>query len=324
MRMGVFAGRIGIIGAGALGCFYGARLARAGANVHFLMRSDYEVVRAQGLMVYSRDGDFLIEPPVFPDAETMGPCDLVIVGLKTTDNGHLARLLAPTVHKHTIVLTLQNGLGNEETIAAAIAKNLGISPGAAASQVVGGVAFLCSHRPERGVVCHTDHGWVRMAELDGPSRQRTHDIAELFRTAGIDCQVFESLKLIRWEKLVWNIPFNGMGVAAGHAHTAAILADDMLLATARGLMQEVVDAAAGDGVALAPDIVERMINNTRTMGDYRSSMQIDFEAGRPLEVEAILGEPVRRALAANVSVPRMQMLYGAVRRLDALKRLIQV
>jgi 2-dehydropantoate 2-reductase len=309
-----FKGRIGIVGSGALGAFYGSRLFRAGHDVHFLMRRDYEEVRANGLRVRSIDGDFHIRPPVWRDAGQMGVCDLVIVGMKTTDTASLPALLAATTDSASLVLTLQNGLGNEDAIAAMLGGE------EAARRVLGGAAFLCSTRPAPGIVEHTDHGFIRIAEFRGPALPRTQAVAELFRSAGISCECLDSLLGVRWAKLVWNIPFNGLGVAAEHADAAAVLADDTLRGVARRLMEEVIAAAVADGVALPPDLAADMMQKTTTMGAYRSSMQIDFESGRPLEVEAILGEPLRRARRAGIEVPTMELLYGIVRRRDRLAR----
>ncbi len=310
--MMAYQGKIGMLGAGALGGFYGARLFQAGHDVHFLMRRDYEMVRANGLRVYSPQGDFLIQPPVHPTPEAIGRCDLLIVGLKSTDNDSLMHLLAATAGEQTLVLTLQNGLGNEERIVRTLTE---LGQADAAERVLGGVAFLCSDRPEPGVVRHTAHGWIRLAEFGEPVRERTRTIAKLFAGSGIDCKVHDSLRQIRWEKLVWNIPFNGMGVAGHHADTAAILADPELQEIARGLMSEVLAAARGDGVVIEATFPEQMIHATLCMEAYRSSMQLDYEQGRPLEVEAILGEPLRRARQAGIETPRLQMLYGIVSRM---------
>ena len=326
-----FRGRIGIVGAGAMGGFYAAKLFRAGHDVHFLMRRDYDVVRQRGLRVFSHMGDFEIKPPVYPTPEALGPCDLVIVGLKTTDNASLPTLLAPLIKPDTLVLTLQNGLGNEDELARVLGEieRRGHSSGSSippppapepGHRILGGVAFICSYRDEPGVIRHTDHGWIRLAEFSGPARDRTHSIADLFRSAGIDIEVFDSLARIRWAKLVWNVPFNGLGVAGGHATSRMILEDEALLATARGLMEEVVAGARADDVTIDPAFIDQMIQATESMGHYKSSMQVDYEAGRPLEVESILGEPYRRAKRAGIAVPRMEFLYGAVRRLDRLRR----
>jgi 2-dehydropantoate 2-reductase len=306
-----FTGSIGIIGAGALGAFYGARLAKAGHNVKFLMRSDYDAVREHGLYVKSFEGDFHLRPEIYNSPETMGECDLLVIGLKTTANAMLPALLGPTAGAKTVVLTLQNGLGNEEAVAGALAHT-----GAdAASRVLGGIAFLCSNRTAPGHIHHMDHGWIRMGEFAAPVTDRTRQIAELFHSADIRCEVYDNLMQARWEKLVWNIPFNGLGVAA-KADVAQVLGTPQLREVAHGLMKETVKAAAATGAKIDESMPEKMLKNSESMGPYHSSMQVDFEQSRPLEVESIIGEPTRRAVAAGADVPRMEMLYALVKELD--------
>lgn len=314
-----FTGRIGVIGAGALGALYGARMANVGYDVHFLMRSDHDAVRRDGLRIYSAQGDFTIHPPVYRTAAEMGVCDLLIVGLKVTDNGAFPELLGPTVGPHTVVLTLQNGLGNEEAIAAVLAEHF---PGEdVRRRIVGGVAFLCSNRTAPGEIRHISYGHVRLAEMSGPLQPRTHTLARLFTDAGFACEPHDSLVYIRWEKLMWNIPFNGLGVGGYHASSDICVSDPELRRVSRGLMEEVQAAARGaDGVVIPDAFIDKMISYTEAMGFYRSSMQIDYENGKPLEVEAILGEPLRRARRAGIDTPRMQMLYAIVKRMDAENR----
>lgn len=304
-----FKGRIGIIGAGALGAFYGARLARAGHDVHFLLRSDYETVKQHGLSVKSFEGDFHIKPPVYDSPESLGTCDLVLVGLKTTNNAALPDLLKHTITPETLVLTLQNGLGNED----AIAKALGAG---SEKQILGGISFLCSNRIAPGVIHHIDHGQIRISEFGQPVSDRTHAVAALFTSAGIQCEVFDNLMRVRWEKLVWNIPFNGLGVAA-QANVEEVLQSPELHDLARNLMLETVASAEKSGTSLDPAIVEKMLKNSESMGPYRSSMQVDFENGNHVEVESIIGEPMRRGRAAGASVPRMEMLYALIRQRDS-------
>lgn len=313
-----FRGRIGVLGSGALGAFYGAKLARSGHDVNFLMRADYDAVRANGLEVRSCDGDFhLAAPSIHRTAAELGRCDLVLVGLKATQNDALAELLAPTVGPETLVLTLQNGLGNEERIAAELRALGHRDP---ERRILGGVAFLCSNRIAPGVVHHSAYGWMRLAEMSGAAQPRTRAIAASFERSGVACEVFDSIPQIRWAKLVWNIPFNGLGVGAEFADTKVILESEPLCSAARGLMEEVAAAARADGAEIGPEFLELMMKVTVDMGPYRTSMQIDLEEGRALEVEAILGEPLRRARRAGVPTPRLEMLYGIVRRREELRR----
>jgi 2-dehydropantoate 2-reductase len=303
-----FKGRIGILGAGALGALYGARLSQVGHDVHFLMRSDYEAVKRDGLFVKSFEGDFHIKPPVYATPEELGMCDLLIIGLKTTANDALPALLGPTAGPQTLVLTLQNGLGNEDAITGAL-RHIGPD---AASRVLGGIAFLCSNRTALGHIHHMDHGWIRMGEFASPITERTHAIAALFTSANIRCEVYDNLMQARWEKLVWNIPFNGLGVAAG-ANVQQVLKSPELRHVAHTLMNETVAAANATGVPVNPEMAEKMLKNSESMGPYRSSMQVDYEKLQKLEVESIIGEPLRRGLAAGAQLPTTQMLYALVK-----------
>jgi 2-dehydropantoate 2-reductase len=318
--IGKFKGRIGVVGAGALGALYGARMARAGYNVSFLLRSDYEAVCQHGLQVRSYQGDFTLDKPdVFSSALEMGRCDLVFIALKATQNGILPTVLPPLCGPKTIFLTLQNGLGNEEAIANVLRT---IYPGENVDhRILGGVAFLCSNRLAPGIVDHQSHGHVRLAEFSGPSTSRTQQIAQIFTDADFPVELSESLGQVRWEKLVWNTPFNCLGVAACKGDTEVVLSDDALSGATRGLMEEVVVAAKSDQVEIASAFIDKMFTLTKQMAAYKSSMQIDYEYGRPLEVEAIIGEPLRRARRAGIDTPRMELLYGIVHRLDQLKQL---
>lgn len=295
--------KIGIVGAGALGCFYGAKLARAGFDVHFLMRRDYAVAKSRGLTVQSGDDDFSIAARCYQEPAAIGICDLVLVGLKTTDNGYYSSLISPLRAEQTMILTLQNGMGNEEELATLFG----------AERVLGGAAFLCSQRVAPAVVRHSGFGQIEMAEFSGAARARTRRIAALFSKSGVRCDVFDSLRLIRWKKSVWNIPFNGLSVAcaAGSrgATVAELLGDAAKEAEVRGLMAEILTAARAEGCDISEGFAEELIVRSRAMGPYKSSMQVDFESGRPLEIEAIIGEPARRATAAGVEAPRLRALY---------------
>lgn len=297
--------RYGIVGAGALGGYYGAKLARAGCDVHFLMRSDLETVRRDGLTVRSKDGDFhLPEVNAHGSAEEMGACDVVLIGLKTTSNAALPALIPPLLHPETALVTLQNGLGNEEFLAAHFG----------ARRVMGGLCFVCLNRIASGVIAHYGHGTLSIGEFKGPPEDRTIRLVAEFQRAGVDAKAVQSLITERWRKLVWNIPFNGLGVAAG-ANVAEVLNDEHLHAAARALMAEVTGAAAKLGYAMRPDFIEFQIERSWPMGEYRSSSQIDYEAGREVEVESIWGEPLRQAHRAGADTPRLELLYALLRRL---------
>lgn len=298
--------KVAIVGAGALGGYYGARLARAGGDVYFLMRGDLAHVRAHGLRVRTPTEEFAVpRVAAHATAAEIGPCDLVIVTLKATANAELAALLPPLLGPATAVLTLQNGLGNEERIAAI----------GGAERVLGGICFICVTRVAPGEIDCTAPGYVSLAEFGRPASPRTHAAAQLFADAGVSCRACDRLDEIRWKKLVWNIPFNGLAIAAGGVTTDRLLADPALAAQVRALMEEVAAAAARFGVEISPEFIEKQISATRAMSAYKPSSLIDHLAGRAVEVEAIWGEPLRRAQAAGVALPRLAALYADLRRL---------
>jgi len=302
--------RIAVIGSGAVGSFYGARLGRAGHDVRFLMRRDYEAVRRNGLTVRSCDGDFRFPAKVFARSEEIGPVDLVICALKTTALDAAPGLIRPCLGPDTEVLALMNGLGVEDRFAQWFG----------AERVFGGLAFVCINRGEPGVVNHYGYGRVAIGHFrDDAARARR--IAALFAEAGFETSVPPSLLQARWEKLVWNIPFSTLAVSAGGVPTSRIMADEGLRGLARLLMTEVIAAGNADGCHIEEEpLIRKMFEDTATMGDYRPSMLIDYVEKKPLEVESILGEPVRRALRLGVPVPHVDMQYRLVCFLDRLNR----
>jgi 2-dehydropantoate 2-reductase len=270
------------------------------------MRSDLAAVREHGLTIQTR-GRSVHLPQVQASATTMeiGPCDLVIIALKATGNAALDVLLPPLLHEGTALLTLQNGLGNEEYLA----QRWG------AERVMGGLCFVCLNRTGPGVIEHFDHGSISIGEFVGGPQPRTREVAEAFVRAGVDATAVENLITERWRKLLWNIPFNGLAIAAGGATVADVLADEGLRTSARALMGEVLDAARRLGHEIPETYADFQIDRSFTMGPYRPSSLIDWELRRPVEVEAIWGEPWRQGTAAGAAMPRLELLYRLLSRL---------
>lgn len=295
---------VAVVGSGAVGLYYGGRLAEAGGDVRFLARSGFSEMNKHGLLVESVDGDFhLPDARVFPRPEEIGAVDLVIVAWKATANGALAEMLPPLLHEGTQVLTLQNGLGNCEAIAEIVG----------AERVCGGLCFVCINRIAPGVIRHTAGGRLMVGEFSGGMPGRAEGIAARFREAKIPAAAVPNLAAAQWEKLIWNVPFNGLSVAEGGVATDALLADPKIEAEIRKLMWEVVAAARAQGISLDEALVEKNITRTRPMGAYRPSTMIDFMEGRELELEPIWEEPLRRAKAAGVAVPAMERLLGRMK-----------
>jgi len=305
--------RVGVIGSGALGLYYGALMQKAGHDVHFLLRRDYQAISRSGLKVTSPHGDFhLTGVNGYQNSQQIGPVDLVLVGLKAYANDHLVDLTRPLVAPDTVILTLQNGLGNEEILATAFG----------AEHIVGGVAFLCCNRGEPGIVHHLDQGSIRIAEFTQGLSPRVKQLTESFNQAGIPCEAGSDLSRIRWEKLVWNIPFNGLCALTGLS-TDRLLACPETRQLIREIMQEVITAANRQELSApieAEDCIKRLLHVTASMGAYRPSMMIDRQQFSPLELAAIYGIPLERAANASAPMPRVAMLHALLEATEPKER----
>lgn len=298
--------KIAVVGSGAVGCYYGTLLARAGNSVHFLMRRDFAHVQAHGLEVRSQAGSFKLTPThAHESTESIGPCDLVIIALKATDNRALLNLLPPLIHKQTLLLTLQNGLGNEAFLASHFGPD----------HVLGGLCFVCLNRTAPGVVEHYSQGRIALGEHERAPMARTRELIGLFQDAEIDCRLMEDLGLARWRKLVWNVPFNGLAIIGGGVDVSQILQSESLSLLARALMTEIIGIANALGYEIPLSYIEDQFAATNPMGPYKPSSLLDFLAQRPVEVEAIWGEAFRQGQAVGCQTPRLEMLYHLLKKL---------
>ena len=305
--MGEFS-KIAIVGTGAVGGYYGARLARSGADVRFLVRSDYAAVSERGLRVTLPDEAWTLYPvKSYVTAEDIGPVDLVVISLKATANGMLGSLLPPLLREGTAILTLENGLGCDELLAREFGED----------RVIGGLCFIAVNRTAPGEIRCIHPGSISLAEYGRPVTPRLVELAELFLSAGVRAVTHDDLAELRWKKLVWNIPFNGLSIAAGGVTTDRILSDGLIEAEVRALMAEVIGAAAKFGYKIPLSFIDHQVATTRPIGPYQPSSLVDYLAGREVEVEAIWGEPLRRAQAVGAEMPRLEKLYNRLKELTA-------
>lgn len=297
---------IAIVGAGAIGSYYGARLALSGADVRFLVRSDHAAWQARGLTLREKDATrHLPHVVAATDPHHIGPVDLVIVALKSTANAALAQLLPPLVGARTAVLSLQNGLGNEEEIAAIVG----------GERVLGGLCYIAVTRVVPGeLACFHTPGAITFGEYARPAGERVRSVARLFGRFGVVTRVLDDLAAARWQKLVWNVPFNGLAIVGGGIATDQILATPALAVQVRPLMDEVAAAGRHFGYAISEEFIQGQSDVTPPLGAYRPSSLVDFLAGREVELEAIWGEPLRRAQAAGLAMPRLAALYEELKR----------
>ncbi|MHC5348317.1 putative 2-dehydropantoate 2-reductase [Metapseudomonas furukawaii] len=307
--------RIGIIGTGAIGGFYGLMLARAGFDVHFLLRSEYDAVVARGLQLNSavHGAQALFPVQTYRDAADMPPCDWLLVGAKTTSNAALAPVITQAAAPGAKVVLLQNGLAVEEAVRPMLPENL---------HLLGGLCYICAHRSAPGVIEHQSLGAVNLGYHSGPAEGEVErqalaeEGAALFKAAGIDSAAVARLDQARWQKLVWNVPYNGLSVLLD-AGTTALMGNADSRALIESIMQEVVEAATACGHRVPDNFAAKLLASTDRMPDYLPSMYHDFAQKRPLELGAIYEAPLAAAAEAGFEMVRVRALYQALRFLEA-------
>ena len=300
--------RIGIIGSGAIGGYYGTLLARAGYEVHFLLRSEYDAVVQNGLLVkHASLGDLQVRPVnAWKQMSEMPACDWLLVGAKSTSNAEIAPLLAQAAPGTRVVL-LQNGLGVEDDLRSMLPDEL---------HLLGGLCYILVHREAPGVVVHQAQGVCNLGYHSGlatPEQQQAmvEEGVAMLKSAGIDSSVLSDLTTARWQKLVWNVPYNGLSVLLD-ADTGSMMRHLGTRSLIEQLMQEVVDAATALGCSLPSHCASKMMAFTDKLPDYLPSMYHDFKLRRPAEIVAIYDAPLQVAAAAGVEMPRVRMLRDAL------------
>ena len=291
-----------VVGMGAVGGFYGGRLAHAGREVHFLSHSDYQYVLQHGLRVDSCDGDFLL-PHInaYGSSADMPKTDVIIVGLKTVNNHLLPDLLGPILHDDSIVLLIQNGIGIEEDLQKVFPR----------LHIVAGVAFICSSKVEPGHIKHHDLGRINLGNYSCPADDFARLLAD-FQDAGFQAAEVPYLEA-RWRKAVWNMPFNGMTVAL-NTSTDKLLRNPATRQLIKDQMLEVIGAANALGVdKLTPAFADQMIKSTDEMVPYSPSMKLDFDYHRPMEIPYLYTRPIEEAKKVGFEMPKLAMLEAELK-----------
>ena len=295
--------RYGIIGVGAIGGYYGSKLAYSGQDVHFLSHSDYQYVKERGMQVDSCDGSFHLEHVnVYQHAADMPKCDVVIVGLKTTNNHLLPELLPPLLQEHTAVVLIQNGIGVEADVQQMFPD----------VQLIAGLAFICSAKTEPGRVNHQCYGSINLGNYSCKDETLFNTIISDFIAAGVQAASVP-YEEARWKKAVWNMPFNGMTVALD-TRTDLLLKHPSTRQLIRDQMMEVVGAARQLGVVGVDEaFVEKMIQMTDEMTPYSPSMKLDYDFHRPMEIYYLYTRPIEIARAAGFRMSKLEMLEAELR-----------
>ena len=295
--------KYGVVGTGAIGGYYGSKLAYSGKEVHFLAHRDYLYMKEHGMQVDSCDGSFHLDHVnVYQYTKDMPKCDVVLVGLKTTNNHLLAELLPPLLHEKTVVVLIQNGIGVEADVQEMFPD----------LQLVAGLAFICSAKTEPGRVNHQCYGSINLGNYSCKDEALFNAILNDFKEAGVQAASVP-YEEARWKKAVWNMPFNGMTVALD-TQTDLLLKHPSTRKLIRDLMMEVVGAAQYLGVTgLTEAFVDKMIETTDAMTPYSPSMKLDYDFHRPMEIHYIYTRPIEIARAAGFPMPKLEMLEAELR-----------
>ena len=259
-----------VVGAGSVGGFFGAHLAKNNPNVSFLLRpKTLTAVKRSGLTIRSAGGSFTVRPPVSSDARELPRPDLIILGVKAYDLDEVMDQIEPVLTEETVILTLQNGIDTEDRLLARFTRDC----------VVGGVAYIYSKITEPGVIDHYKRGTVAIGELMGHESARLLAIRDLFVSAGISCHLSQDIRRTKWEKMFWNCVFNPITVLIDD-RVAKALDHPEMMGVIRQIVGEVASVSAAMKVPLPPDMPERVVKASQEIRDIHTSMYDDWKAGR--------------------------------------------
>lgn len=297
-----------VIGSGGIAGLYGALLHKTGWQVELVARSDYQQIRQQGMRVDSVLGDLSFQPAqvyasVDQAAEQAGQADWILIAVKMLPTTHLAQLIAPAVGANTKIALIANGLDVEQPLADVFPNN----------PLVSCVAFVCSSRLAPGHIHHSAFGGLIMGGLTEASQIQTKKLAEAFSQAGIKASLSENIALERWKKSIWNASFNPLSVLTNGADTGKLLSTEQAEQLVRAIMAEVIATGRAAGFALADELIDRNLANTRAMPPYLTSMALDYLHSAPIELEAIVGTVVAYAKQHKVEIPHLETVYQTLK-----------
>jgi 2-dehydropantoate 2-reductase len=301
--------RFAVLGSGAVGGYYGARLARAGHDVTFIARGAHlEAIRARGLEIRSPLlGDFVVRARAEEDTGKVGAVDVVIVAVKTYDNPAALPLVKPMLAPHSTVLTLQNGVDSVSELAATVGERA----------VVGGTTYIATALAHPGVIEQTGtHRRIVFGEVFGElprTSDRVTQLHDAFTGADIQSEPTEDGRISIWEKFIFLVALAGFAGAA-RLPIGPVWADPFTRERLLDGCREIERLARAEGVPVASDVINRIRSYIDGIpGSMRSSLLIDLSQGKRIEVEALQGSVVRRAARAGVDVPIISTLYAVLK-----------
>ncbi len=291
------------VGAGSVGGFFGAHLAKNNPNVSFLLRPrTLEAVKRNGLTIRSAGGSFTVRPPVASDARELPKPDLIVLGVKAYALNEVMDQIEPILTEKTVILTLQNGIDTEDRLIARIQRDC----------VVGGVAYIYSKIAEPGVIDHYKKGAVAIGELMGYESERLLAIRDLFASAGIPCHLSKDLRRSKWEKMCWNCVFNPITVLIDD-RVAKALDHPEMTGVIRQIVGECAAISAALKVPLPLDMPERVVKASQEIRDIHTSMYDDWKTGRRTEIDSLNGFIVEQGRKLGIPTPVNEALTAMIK-----------
>ncbi|TGM06306.1 2-dehydropantoate 2-reductase [Leptospira barantonii] len=298
--------RILVLGSGAIAGLYAGKLAQAGCSLDFWVRKNSLELKKNGFQIESQPwGDFKYgAEDVFETVpENLEKYDLILNCLKCLPEVRLETILGKQIPNQVPILLLQNGIGIEEPVENLYPKN----------EILSGLAFVCANRLDNGKILHLDYGELTIGSWNRKNSSVAKMVADLFNGVGVPTQITETIRQARWKKLMWNAPFNPISVLSGGKNTSEILAQPFGRKLVIEIMKEVQKLSTLDGAEVPETQIHTFITMTETMKPYKTSMLLDFESGRPMEIEAILGNTIRIAEKNGLEIPHIQTLYSLLK-----------
>lgn len=296
--------KILVIGAGAVGIFYSSKLSLSGSQIILWCRSNAELIREKGIQIKSCNGDFDFYPYkiIHKLDELTDEIDFVLIATKVLPDIDIIDLINRVIHKNTKIILIQNGIHIEKNIIKNFYQN----------EIISALAFVCVSRELANIINHQDYGKLVIGNCNGNSMESCKYLAKLWQDSGIEIEVSENIFLDRWKKLVWNGAFNPLLVVLGGKSTNQILANELACDLVKNIMNEICLLAEADKCKLPDDVIEKNIVATQKMKPYKTSMLLDYEAGRPMEIEAILGNAIKFAKSKSISTPYLSSIYAII------------
>ena len=299
-----------MVGAGSVGGFFGARLAKQSPDVSFLLRPNtLAAVIRNGLTIRSAEGTFTVRPQAASDARELPRPDLIVLGVKAYDLDEVLNQIEPVLTDKTVILTLQNGIDTEDRLHARLQRDC----------VVGGVAYIYSKIAEPGVIDHYKKGAVAIGELMGHESARVLAIRDVFAAAGVPCHLSKDIRRAKWEKMCWNCVFNPVTVLIDD-HVAKALDHPEMTGVIRQIVGEVAAVSAALKVPLPLDMAERVVKATQEIRDIHTSMYDDWKAGRQTEIEYLNGFIVTKGRELGIPTPVNEALTAMIKTITEKER----